>query len=56
MEIDMTRALEGIGARLQAEDDYTKVVEIIAGGPAFSVISRTVMIKLLALHKVTMEK
>ena len=34
-KIDMTRALEGIGAQLQAEDDYTKVVEIIAGGPAF---------------------
>ena len=34
-KIDMTRALEGIGAQLQAEDDYTKVVEVIAGGPAF---------------------
>ncbi len=34
-KIDMSRALEGIGAQLQAEDDYTKVVEIIAGGPAF---------------------
>ncbi len=33
-KIDMSRALEGIGAQLQAEDDYTKVVEIIAGGPA----------------------
>jgi carboxyl-terminal processing protease len=34
-KIDMTRALEGIGAQLQAEDEYTKVVEVIAGGPAF---------------------
>lgn len=34
-KIDMSRALEGIGAQLQQEDDYTKVVEIIAGGPAF---------------------
>lgn len=34
-KIDMTRALEGIGAQLQTEDEYTKVVEIIAGGPAF---------------------
>lgn len=34
-KIDMTRALEGIGAQLQTEDDYTKVVEVIAGGPAF---------------------
>src|SRR3990172_5799097 len=34
-KIDMTRALEGIGAQLQAEDEYTKVVEIITGGPAF---------------------
>lgn len=33
-KIDMSRALEGIGAQLQAEDDYTKVVEIIPGGPA----------------------
>lgn len=34
-KIDMTRALEGIGAQLQVEDEYTKVVEVIAGGPAF---------------------
>lgn len=34
-KIDMTRALEGIGAQLQTEDEYTKVVEVIAGGPAF---------------------
>ncbi|MBZ0198666.1 MAG: carboxy terminal-processing peptidase [Ignavibacteriaceae bacterium] len=34
-KIDMTRSLEGIGAQLQAEDEYTKVVEIIVGGPAF---------------------
>jgi carboxyl-terminal processing protease len=34
-KIDMTRALEGIGAQLQAEDEYTKVAEVIAGGPAF---------------------
>ncbi len=33
-KIDMSRALEGIGAQLQSEDDYTKVVEIIPGGPA----------------------
>src|SRR5690606_23312867 len=31
---DMSLSLEGIGARLQTEDDYTKVVEIIPGGPA----------------------
>lgn len=34
-KIDMTRSLEGIGAQLQTEDEYTKVVEIIVGGPAF---------------------
>ncbi len=34
-KIDMSRSLEGIGAQLQTEDDYTKVVEIIPGGPAF---------------------
>lgn len=30
----MSQSLEGIGARLQTENDYTKVVEILAGGPA----------------------
>ena len=33
--IGMSQSLEGIGARLQTDNDYTKVVEIIAGGPAF---------------------
>ncbi len=33
--IEMTRSLEGIGAQLQTEDEYTKVVEVIPGGPAF---------------------
>ncbi|RAV97849.1 carboxy terminal-processing peptidase [Pseudochryseolinea flava] len=30
----MSLSLEGIGARLQIENDYTKVAEIINGGPA----------------------
>jgi len=30
----MSLSLEGIGARLTTENDYTKVAEIIAGGPA----------------------
>lgn len=30
----MSLSLEGIGARLQTENDYTKVYEIIHGGPA----------------------
>ena len=30
----MSLSLEGIGARLRTENDYTKVVEIIPGGPA----------------------
>ena len=34
-DIRMSGKLEGIGARLQAEDDYTKVVSIIPGGPAW---------------------
>ncbi|MCX6151603.1 MAG: carboxy terminal-processing peptidase [Ignavibacteriales bacterium] len=34
-KINMSLSLEGIGAQLGAEDDYTKVVEVIAGGPAF---------------------
>jgi carboxyl-terminal processing protease len=30
----MRLSLEGIGARLQTENDYTKVVQIVPGGPA----------------------
>lgn len=30
----MSLSLEGIGARLQIDNDYTKVAEIISGGPA----------------------
>ncbi len=33
--IGMSQSLEGIGARLQTDNEYTKVVEIIPGGPAF---------------------
>ncbi len=33
--IEMSLSLEGIGARLLSEDGYTKIVEIIPGGPAF---------------------
>lgn len=33
-KIDMSLSLEGIGARLQVEDDFTKIVEIIPGGPS----------------------
>lgn len=32
--IDMSLSYEGIGARLQEEDDYVEVVEVIPGGPA----------------------
>lgn len=32
--IDMSLSLEGIGAQLTSEDDYTKVSRIIPGGPA----------------------
>ncbi len=34
-KIDMSLSLEGIGARLMSEDGYTKIVEVIPGGPAF---------------------
>ncbi|NTW56952.1 MAG: carboxy terminal-processing peptidase [Chlorobiaceae bacterium] len=34
-QIDMSRSLEGIGAKLQTENDYTVVNEVIPGGPAF---------------------
>ncbi len=31
---DMNQSLEGIGARLQADGDYTKIHEVLPGGPA----------------------
>lgn len=31
---NMSLSLEGIGARLQTDNDFTKVAEVIAGGPA----------------------
>jgi len=34
-QIDMSRSLEGIGAKLQTEGEYTIVNEVIPGGPAF---------------------
>jgi carboxyl-terminal processing protease len=34
-KIDMARSLEGIGAQLQWEDDYTQISEVIPGGPAY---------------------
>ncbi len=33
-DINMSLSLEGIGAVLQAEDEYTKVVSVVTGGPA----------------------
>ncbi|MCO4292757.1 carboxy terminal-processing peptidase [Solitalea sp. MAHUQ-68] len=33
-KIDMSRALEGIGATLRSEDGYTKIVQLSKGGPA----------------------
>lgn len=34
-KMNMSLSLEGIGASLQSEDEYTIVREVIAGGPAF---------------------
>ena len=34
-DISMSGTLEGIGARLQTSDEYTKVVSIVPGGPAW---------------------
>jgi len=34
-DISMAGKLEGIGARLQKRDDYTRVAELISGGPAW---------------------
>lgn len=34
-DISMSGKLEGIGARLQKESNYTKVTELISGGPAW---------------------
>ena len=33
-DINMSLSLEGIGAVLQSEDEFTKVVRLVAGGPA----------------------
>lgn len=34
-DISMSQSLEGIGARLQRDNDYTKIAELIPGGPAY---------------------
>ena len=34
-DINMSGTLEGIGARLQTSDEYTKVISIVPGGPAW---------------------
>ena len=34
-DIRMSKTLEGIGARLQTDGDYTKVIDIVVGGPAW---------------------
>lgn len=34
-KIDMSKSLEGIGATLRFKDDYTTVVSVVPGGPAF---------------------
>jgi len=34
-QIDMSRSLEGIGAKLQTESEYTVINEVIPGGPVF---------------------
>lgn len=34
-DIQMSGKLEGIGARLQLDDDFTKVTEVVVGGPAW---------------------
>ena len=33
-DMDMSLKLEGIGALLGSEDDYTKIVSLVPGGPA----------------------
>lgn len=35
-QMEMNLSLEGIGAQLQLEDDYTVIKSLIAGGPAAS--------------------
>ncbi len=34
-DINMSGKIEGIGARLQQKNDFTKIVELISGGPAW---------------------
>jgi len=47
--IDMSLSLEGIGARLMTEDGFTKVVEVIPGGPAFKSKKLNVDDKIMAV-------
>jgi carboxyl-terminal processing protease len=48
-KIDMSLSLEGIGARLMSEDGYTKIVEVIPGGPAFKSKELTVDDRIIAV-------
>ncbi|MFT5127861.1 MAG: carboxyl-terminal processing protease [Rhodothermales bacterium] len=40
-DISMKLSLTGIGARLRVEDSYVKIVDLIAGGPAFELEAAT---------------
>lgn len=46
---DMARTFEGIGARLQLENEVVKIVEIIPGGPAFKARTVNVNDKIIAV-------
>lgn len=35
-QIDMSNSLEGIGAQLRSDNDYTRIAEVIVGGPAYT--------------------
>ncbi|NEU08920.1 tail-specific protease [Flavihumibacter sp. R14] len=46
---DLARTFEGIGARLQVENEVVKVAEIIPGGPAFKAKTLNVNDKIIAV-------
>ena len=46
---DLARTFEGIGARLQLENEVVKVVEIIPGGPAFKAKTLNVNDRIIAV-------
>src|SRR5690606_34185219 len=50
---DLARTFEGIGARLQLENEVVKIIEIIPGGPAFKAKTLEVGDRIIAVAQGT---